>query len=326
MNAVQDIYCECDGESCTSAEKCYCSLRGHPAEDHSPKRPSVLPEKGRVEGTRLHVPHSLSQPHPPPPPPPPMMRSKNNTTIIHCNGSSTMSSTCSSCICGSGDDSGSTATDTTCYSIHRTTSYAPLNNNNNHHDNSLLSGFESPQTAWRRNSRLAAPEQCYNCSECGRAGGRTAAEPDSGGSGYASNDSCPLHGGGGGGGARRPPVALQHRSRSHDVASHVSSSHSSGCASCGGGGGGRGRQQQQHLNGKVLVLSGVDKAGKVSGSRMDGGDSFPQLRFLGQQNHRPRAISRPVEHVRPSVTLFLWFSHRRFSKPMAVQVSSLCTV
>ena len=127
MNAVQDIYCECDGESCTSAEKCYCSLRGHPAEDHSPKRPSVLPEKGRVEGTRLHVPHSLSQPHQPPPPPPPMMRSKNNTTIIHCNGSSTMSSTCSSCICGSGDDSGSTATDTTCYSIHRTTSYAPLN-------------------------------------------------------------------------------------------------------------------------------------------------------------------------------------------------------
>ena len=320
MNLTQDIYCECDAESCTSAEKCYCSLRGHPIEDHSPKRPSVLPEKSRLEGTRLHVPHSISQPHPPPPPPPPVMRSKNNTTIIHCNGSSTMSSTCSSCICAGsgGDDSGSTATDTTCYSIQRTTSYAPLNNNNNnHHDNSLLSGFESPQTAWRRNSRLAAPEQCYNCSECGRTGGRTAAEPDSGGSGYASNDSCPLHGGGG---ARRPPVAQQHRSRSHDVASHVSSSHSSGCASCGGGGGGGRGRQQQHLNGKVLVLSGVDKAGKVSGSRMDGGDgdSFTQLPFRGQQNHMPQ-FHDPLSMS----VLFLWFSHRRFSKPVADGVSRL---
>ena len=280
----ESIYSECDCESCHSDEKCYCSLRSHPGESHTLKRPSVLPEKGRpVEGTRLHVPHhhqsSSQQPPPPPPgPPPPVTRSKNNTTIIHVgNGNSTMSSTCSSCIC---DDSGSTATDTTCYSIQRT-NYAPPNNNN---DNSLLSGFESPQTAWRRNSRLAggAPaastsEQCYSCSDCGRAGGSRvagAAEPDSGGSGYASNDSCPLHGGGGVGNgvSRRPPppqsTPHSHRSRSHDVTSHVSSSHSSGCASCGSGGGnGRGRQQQ-HLNGKVLVLSGVDKAGKVSVAEM----------------------------------------------------------
>ena len=255
------IYSDCDHESCHSDEKCYCSLRGHPQASHSLKRPSVLPPPEK--GTRLHVHHHQPQPPPPPPgPPPPVMRSKNNTTIIHCNGSSTMSSTCSSCICG--DDSGSTATDTTCYSIQRT-NYAPPPNNN---DNSLLSGFESPQTAWRRNSRLAAPasEQCYSCSDCGRAGARAAAEPDSGGSGYASNDSCPRHGGGGGSAVpRRPLPPHSPRSRSHDVTSHVSSSHSSGCASCGGGSGnGRGRQQQQHLNGKVLVLSGVDRTGKVS--------------------------------------------------------------
>ena len=262
------IYSDCDHESCHSDEKCYCSLRGHPQDSHTMKRPSVLPEKGKVESTRLHVHHHQPRPPPPPPgPPPPVMRSKNNTTIIHCSGNSTISSTCSSCICG--DDSGSTATDTTCYSIQRT-NYAPPPPPNN--DNSLLSGFESPQTAWRRNSRLAGgaastSEQCYSCSDCGRAASRVAAEPDSGGSGYASNDSCPLHGGGGNVGntiSRRNPPPHSHRSRSHDVTSHVSSSHSSGCASCGGGGNGRGRQQQQHLNGKVLVLSGVDRSGKVS--------------------------------------------------------------
>jgi hypothetical protein len=263
----QDIYCECDADSCVSTEKCYCSMRGHPDDHPHSKRPSVAPPLSKTGtlpkpgSSRVHVHHV--HPHPVPPPPPPVLRGKNNTTIIHCNGS-TSSSACSSCICDSNDDSGSTATDTTCYSIQQT-HYAPAAAASQNQDTSPLSGFESPQTAWRRNSRLAAPpppppprSESYSCSDCGDSALSRKGSGGSGGSGYQSNDSggaCPHHG--------KEHLQHQHRSRSHDVAAAAAvnsshSSHSSSCASCNA----RGRPNRN--GSKVLMLSAVDKAGKVS--------------------------------------------------------------
>ena len=154
-----EIYCDCDADSCLSSEKCYCSLRGHP--DHSQdkqhpqqRRPALLPPPA--------VAHKLA----------------NNTTIIHCNGpdgtntirstsSSNSYSSCSTCLHHS-CDTGSTATDTTCYSIHmqqqqQQQHHIQMHQQQQHSSHSsvssLLSGCESPQTAWRRNSRLHEEQQ-----------------------------------------------------------------------------------------------------------------------------------------------------------------------
>ncbi len=146
-----ETYCDCDADSCASSEKCYCSLRGDPREQKHQHRTRVAVRQAEAE-------EESSPPH--------HHRTPNNTTIIHCNGGSgtdtirsfSSVSSCSTCnfhTC----DSGSTATDTTCYSIKR------ANGHNRDHSaeryrshSSLLSGCESPQTAWSRNSRLTSPD------------------------------------------------------------------------------------------------------------------------------------------------------------------------
>ena len=228
-----DIYCEeCDGDSCISSEKCYCSLRGTNQLNHKVK------VKPRIQLPEVHNCH-------------------NNKTIIHCNGSSgrdTISSigssvtSCSTCI-HNNTDSGSTATDTTCYSIKHT----PIHGSHSHN---LLSGCETPQTAWRKNNKRLNPHRqdhhscCSDYSSDSPLGRR-----NSGGSGYHSNDSNGMH--------------IHNRIGSVCGSSSCSNS-SSGCSQRSGATVLSARNHGHNMkraNSKVLLLSAVDKAGNVSNSR-----------------------------------------------------------
>ena len=240
LNVEPEIYCDCDGDSCISSEKCYCSLRGDP-------------NKSKIK-TRLQI-HGGSSSVPPPPPPLPNHNHRhdnNNKTIIHCDGSgrdtirssgccssiltssASSSSACSSCICGQ-----SNVSDTTCHSIHRA--------------QTLLSGCESPMTAWRRNSRMVQNQQQQKMMMM------TSTRKTSNDSvGYHSNESA--------------SSSSSSNSSEGDHCHHCHSS-SSGCSSCSSAAcscDSRQQQQQQQQHGhqprresKVLMLSTVDKRGKV---------------------------------------------------------------
>ena len=133
---------DCDADSCISSEKCYCSLR------HDPRHP--------VNKSRT----SLSQP--PQTKLPPIPSSDNESCCTSNHFTSEMSDS---------------ATDTTCYSVR----HVPLHNNkitsnpHNHHPHAnnhsmahmSLSGAETPQTAWRRNSRILASNESDNYSDAG---------------------------------------------------------------------------------------------------------------------------------------------------------------
>ena len=264
----EDIYCDCDAESCVSSEKCYCSLRGHPQEKKRTmgSRPHLHPTPEEADEEEEEVAIVTHQ------------RLPNNTTIIHCNGSggtsrtgtlrsvasgvtTASSSTCSSCSCDTigGLDSGSTATDTTCHSIK--------------HQHMSLNGCESPGTAWRRNQRQinghsASPHSGTSCCEYDDS---PLHRKNSAGSGYHSSESV-LHQG-------------------HGRRSGPSSSGSSSGSSCYSGSscasrihqkraqlqqktqplaakhGGRLFEQSQHglsrSQSRLLMVSAVDRGGKV---------------------------------------------------------------
>ena len=133
-----DSVCDCDGDSCVSSEKCYCSLRGDPRQK---------------TGSKLkHKPHGKLM----------TIHSDDGESSSCCSGHSG---------CGkvnlhtSSPDIVSTdsGTDTNC---HITTHKAIINSHRAHnpHDASL-SRVESPQTAWRKNSSVTSwhprrPESC----------------------------------------------------------------------------------------------------------------------------------------------------------------------
>ena len=149
------------------------------------------------------------------------------------------------------------ATDTTCYSVR----HVPLHQ---HHDhmNSLvsLSGIETPQTAWRRNSKAISPDvgsdtysdagigimnsgssastsgSCKMCEIHHRthhghhgtgsddehsAAGQALSRKNSGGSGYQSNDSCCSH--------QHAGHHRQHAAAGGHPAAHASPTPSSSC-------------------------------------------------------------------------------------------------
>jgi hypothetical protein len=129
-----DSVCDCDGDSCVSSEKCYCSLRGDPRQ----KTPGKLKHKPPAKLMTIH--------------------SDDGESSSCCSGHSA---------CGkvslhtSSPDIVSTdsGTDTT---FHK----AIVNSHRAHnHRDASLSRIESPQTAWRKNSSVALynprrPESC----------------------------------------------------------------------------------------------------------------------------------------------------------------------
>ena len=217
-----------DTDSCISGEKCYCSLRGDPR----------------------------SAPRSRHPPAPPSMYSDAVT------------------------DSG-TATDTTCYSCNTHPS-RPTD----------LSSCDSPQTAWRRNSRTSPTTSCSRtnctCSDYSESGTTSTqlspsarqhvvAHPiatlrrnNSGGSGYQSNDSYAsppqtwfnmksnvrneIHDGRGSSGAS---------SCSSSSRRSISSPHSSSSPRSSSSPQLKPAIARQDSNGKMLLLSAVDRQGNV---------------------------------------------------------------
>ncbi len=124
----------CDGDSCS--DKCYCSIRVKQPQHRRSVNVNNNNSMSRVVSHHHRLP--------------------DNTTIIHCNigSSDTISSRNSSNSCFSTASSCSTCqyssmTDTASYSIRH---------------NSLLSGCESPQTAWKRNSKESSAG--YHSNSC----------------------------------------------------------------------------------------------------------------------------------------------------------------
>ena len=308
---IESVVHDCDTDSCISSEKCYCSLRKDPRAHLASNRPSI------------GLPHHSS--------------SKNHHHSNVCPSDS--ESCCTSHFTSEMSDS---ATDTTCYSVRQ----VPLHKHHEHMNSPSnihmsLSGIETPQTAWRRNSK-AATNTCINgdCSDtysdagvilnsgssastssgagsckmceihhrthhphhrssdddCDHHCQHALSRKNSGGSGYQSNDSCcsgsshPHHNGHGGHGPipRMPPTAssisscactsacsscatslagsLMSNRRSRPKLS-LPTSHSHINLSAAGLGSpmertsqARGRSMSPQ---KVLVMSAVDKAGKV---------------------------------------------------------------
>jgi hypothetical protein len=122
-----DSLCDCDADSCVSSEKCYCSIRKDPRQS--------TPSKSR--------PSSIMN-----------LQKKPLATIPSDSESCCTSNHFST------SDMSDTATDTTCYSVR----HVPLKEHqqqehqhqhqhqHQHHEHLSLSGAETPQTAWRRNS------------------------------------------------------------------------------------------------------------------------------------------------------------------------------
>lgn len=178
--------CDCDADSCISSEKCYCSLRKDPRQVHGGK---VRP--GLNGGGKL-----------------PVIPSSDSESCCTSNHFTT-------------SEMSDSATDTTCYSVR----HVPLNKHqqqHNHMSHMSLSGAETPQTAWKRNSRIISTESdtysdagiMLNSGSSASSSGagsckmceihhKTHHEDDhshlsrknSGGSGYQSNDSncCSSH-------------------------------------------------------------------------------------------------------------------------------------
>ena len=153
---------DCDTDSCHSSEKCYCSLRHDPRQsssnNNSKSRPSIQ------QHHQKHPPNN-HQKHPPNHHP---KLPTNHHEKLPPIPSSDSESCCTSSHFTTSEMSDS-ATDTTCYSVR----HVPLNNHNkgstqhNHnHQNSMshmsLSGAETPQTAWRRNSRIMTESDTYS--------------------------------------------------------------------------------------------------------------------------------------------------------------------
>ncbi len=277
-----EIYCDCDGESCASSEKCYCSLRGDPRDqNHHQHRTRVAVHRDADEKQQQMSPPSPHSHH----------RIPNNTTIIHCSGGSgtdtirsfSSVSSCSTCnfhTC----DSGSTATDTTCYSIkHQRTSadgrgVGSVNSGDRYNSHSsLLSGCESPQTAWSRNSRLTSPDSHPRHSS------RTSSHQHD--DRHSFVNSCPSEYSDASIARRRnraaaPPApgsscsACSHHQQSRPVGRAVSSlcgsssNSSSGCshhsAPVYGGGHQHPRSGVRRATSKVLLVSATDRSGRVS--------------------------------------------------------------
>lgn len=258
-----DVYCDdCDGESCISDDKCYCSLRGHPEMSTPTKSRASLHPRHDNNGTGpCHHEDVAIVSH---------LRLPNNTTIIHCNGSdtlrsqhahstvsstsSTTSSQCSSCMTC---DSGSTATDTTCYSIK--------------HQQISLSTCDTPQTAWRRNNiRILHQQNSPNgvhkmltCSDRSTCSDYSTESPlsrkNSGGSGYHSNDSLS--------GPHPGRLFVSNPAKATRVGSKAPSM--CGSSSCSSSGTSSCSQRSFSTDGqksasKVLLVSAVDRQGKVS--------------------------------------------------------------
>jgi len=285
-----DSFSECDGVSCDSSEKCYCYYKSNPATSGQHRtRVAVHGEDGEPVHTR---------------------RTSNNTTIIHCNGdgddtirssssvdssrsslsnsSSSSSYSCSPCNAGAeAEESGSTATDTTCYSISHHPVRAevhptPMGHRHSSHS-SLLSGCDSPQTAWRRNakmvgfkdgtlSRASLTSSCPNASSCPNCGMLNSPSivngQDSirtGGSLYGS-----AYGGGGGGSSSAysrlsaPPAWSPAGSRGEHPTSSVGGTFQRRQHHHLGGGGGRTPGPVRRASSKVLLLSATDTRGNVS--------------------------------------------------------------
>eukprot|EP00094_Tigriopus_californicus_P014400 TCALIF_13971-PA protein Name:"Protein of unknown function" AED:0.37 eAED:0.04 QI:0/0.5/0/0.66/1/1/3/0/1071 len=258
-----DVYCDdCDGESCISDDKCYCSLRGHPGMSISTKsRASLHPRQDNHGIGPCHHEDVAIVSH---------LRLPNNTTIIHCNGSdtlrsqhahstvsstsSTTSSQCSSCMTC---DSGSTATDTTCYSIK--------------HQQISLSTCDTPQTAWRRNNiRILqhhnnSPNGIHKmlpCSDRSTCSDYSTESPlsrkNSGGSGYHSNDSLS--------GPHPGRLFVSNPAKATRAGSKAPST--CGSSSCSSSGTSSCSQRSFSTDGqksasKVLMVSAVDRQGKV---------------------------------------------------------------
>ena len=301
--------CDCDGDSCISEEKCYCSVRNDP-------RQSTSNGKSRPPIHQHHANHPNHQNHQKLPPIP----------------SSDSESCCTSSHFTTSEMSDS-ATDTTCYSVR----HVPLNNKggtHSHHQNPQssmshlsLSGAETPQTAWRRNSRIMPQTESDTYSDAGvilnstgSSAGSSAgsgsckmceihhkthhnhhgisdheddphshlSRKNSGGSGYQSNDSnCCSHGHGNG----RPQTSstgcgcqcssacsscqtslagsLMSTRRSRPKLSLPSNHHSHSHINLSAAGLGspmheRSGKSKTNSPQKVLVVSAVDKSGKVS--------------------------------------------------------------
>jgi len=137
-----DSVCDCDGDSCASSEKCYCSLRGLPRQKMAAKLRSLPPSK-------LMTIHS----------------DDGGETSSCCSGHSGCSklSPANNSPCDIvSTDSG---TDTTCQHISHKALVNPYRSHNQR--DASLSRVESPQTAWRRNSSVTSyqpqrPESCIS--------------------------------------------------------------------------------------------------------------------------------------------------------------------
>ena len=189
---------ECDTDSCISEEKCYCSLRKDPREiiKKSPSRPKLAPiPSDESDSATSHGSHSGGS----------------------CCGNHFTTSEMSD-----------SATDTTCYSVrHVPVVKNQMHNHSGHMSGShmSLSGAETPQTAWRRNSKSFSNEMgsdtysdagimlnssasssgagsCKMCemhhkmhheSDDDHSNLSRKNSGNSGGSGYQSNDSCCSH-------------------------------------------------------------------------------------------------------------------------------------
>ena len=292
---IESVVHDCDTDSCISSEKCYCSLR------HDPRAPLASTMSKSRPSLGLHQPHHHS--------------------IVVSPSDSESCCTSASHFTSEMSDS---ATDTTCYSVRQ----VPLHQHHAAADihadiHMSLSGIETPQTAWRRNSKAATNTCCINgdCSDtysdagvilnsgssastssgagsckCDHHCQHALSRKNSGGSGYQSNDSCCSgsshhHGGHGGHGSpipRLPPSvgsitscnctnacsscatslagSLMSNRRSRPKLS-LPASHSHINLSAAGLGSPMERSSQARGRSmspqKVLVVSAVDKAGKV---------------------------------------------------------------
>jgi hypothetical protein len=260
----EEVYNECSGESCISTEKCYCSLRGDPRlgpHQQQHRHHGGLSEKLSVSNRR-------------------------HTTIIHCNGDAgpTNSSSSSSCCCcakssaakdgcscakralhasashlaqSSSCSSSASTSSSSAYSSEAASCCSLRRGAASSSAGSLLSACESPQTAWRRNTRMVVAHPHAHHEPVAR---KTSAS-----SGSDCSCACSCN--------NNSNAAL---SKSHENVLVYSSSGSSTCSSSfcshrsaplqlhvpknyvGGGG------TMRRAGSKVLLVSAVDTAGRVS--------------------------------------------------------------
>lgn len=134
-----DSVCDCDGDSCVSSEKCYCSLRGDPRQ----KTPNKLKHKQPAKLMTIH--------------------SDDGESSSCCSGHSACTGKANLHTSSPDIVSTDSGTDTTC---HLTTHKAIVNTHRAHNPrDTSLSRVESPQTAWRKNSSVTSwhprmPESC----------------------------------------------------------------------------------------------------------------------------------------------------------------------